>query len=33
LNDFIELNVTYEGRKTGEAPVVHVGRAQIRATF
>lgn len=29
----IQLNIGYEGRKTGEATVVHVGRAQIRAVF
>ncbi len=29
----IQLNLSYEGRKTGEARVIHVGRAQIRASF
>jgi hypothetical protein len=29
----IQLNIGYEGRKTGTATVVHVGRAQIRAVF
>ena len=29
----IQLNITYEGRKTGNARVVHVGRAQVAATF
>jgi hypothetical protein len=29
----IQLNIGYEGRKTGTASVVHVGRAQIRAVF
>lgn len=33
LSKNIQLNVGYEGRKTGIAPVVHVGRAQIRAVF
>jgi hypothetical protein len=27
------LSLSYDGRKTGEAKVVHVGRASIRATF
>ena len=29
----IQLNVSYEGRKTGISRVVHVGRAQVAATF
>lgn len=29
----IQLGFTYEGRKTGSARIVHVGRAQVRATF
>jgi hypothetical protein len=29
----IQLNLSYEGRKTGEARMVHIGRAQIRAIF
>ena len=29
----IDLRLSYEGRKTGEARTVHVGRAQVRATF
>ena len=29
----IQLSFSYEGRKTGNANVVHVGRAQVRATF
>jgi hypothetical protein len=29
----IRMSVSYEGRKTGEARVVHVGRAQMAATF
>ena len=29
----VRLNLTYEGRKTGTADVVHVGRAQVAATF
>lgn len=29
----IQLNLTYEGRKTGTADMVHIGRAQIRAIF
>jgi len=33
LANNIQLSISYEGRKTGEANVVHVGRAQVRATF
>lgn len=33
LSANILLNLSYEGRKTGEARVVHVGRAQVAATF
>ncbi len=29
----IQLDISYEGRKTGDARIVHVGRAQIRALF
>lgn len=29
----IQLSVSYEGRKTGVANTIHVGRAQVRATF
>ena len=29
----IQLNISYEGRKTGTANIVHVGRAQVAATF
>jgi hypothetical protein len=29
----IQLNLSYEGRKTGTASMVHVGRAQVAATF
>ncbi len=29
----IQLSISYEGRKTGDANTVHVGRAQVRATF
>ena len=29
----IDLRISYEGRKTGEARTVHIGRAQVRATF
>jgi hypothetical protein len=31
LGSFLELNVTYEGRKPGEGHVIHTGRASIRA--
>lgn len=33
LSKNIQMIISYEGRSTGTAPVVHVGRAQIRATF
>lgn len=33
LARFLQLNFSYEGRKTGESRVVHVGRATLRATF
>ncbi len=33
LSRNIQLNLSYEGRKTGSANVVHVGRAQVAATF
>ncbi|MEO1627846.1 MAG: hypothetical protein AAFV25_22045, partial [Bacteroidota bacterium] len=33
LGKNLQMNITYEGRKTGIARVVHVGRAQLRATF
>lgn len=29
----IDLSFQYEGRKTGISPTVHVGRAQVKATF
>ena len=29
----VDLNINYDGRKTGISPVVHVARAQIKATF
>lgn len=29
----IDLTFNYEGRKAGNAPIVHVGRAQLKATF
>jgi hypothetical protein len=31
LGSFLELNITYEGRKPGESHVIHTGRASIRA--
>lgn len=33
LSNNIDLNITYEGRKSGEAPIVHIARAQVKATF
>ncbi len=29
----IQLNISYEGRRSGDNPTVHVGRAQVRASF
>jgi hypothetical protein len=31
LGSFLELNITYEGRKPGEGNVIHTGRASLRA--
>ncbi|HKK74667.1 MAG TPA: hypothetical protein VJ953_06325 [Saprospiraceae bacterium] len=33
LGQNLQLQLSYEGRKTGMAPVVHVGRAQVSAIF
>lgn len=33
LSKSIQLNLNYEGRKTGDNRTVHVGRAQVRAVF
>ncbi len=33
LSRSIQLSLNYEGRKTGENRVIHVGRAQVRAVF
>jgi hypothetical protein len=33
LSKNVQLSLSYEGRKTGTARVVHVGRAQVAATF
>ena len=33
LTKSLTLSVSYEGRKTGVARVIHVGRAQVRANF
>ncbi|HYV95125.1 MAG TPA: hypothetical protein VE978_25340 [Chitinophagales bacterium] len=33
LSSFLEMTVSYEGRKTGVAKIVHTGQAQIRALF
>ena len=33
LGEYLQLNVIYDGRKTGEADTVHVGRAQVTAQF
>ncbi len=33
LSKSLRMNLSYEGRKTGAAPVAHVGRAQVAATF
>jgi len=31
IGSFLELNITYEGRKPGEGTVIHTGRASLRA--
>ncbi|MBB4080282.1 hypothetical protein GGR28_002912 [Lewinella aquimaris] len=33
LGEYLQLNLIYDGRQTGEAAVVHVGRAQVTAQF
>lgn len=33
LGKNVQLNLSYEGRKTGTADMVHIGRAQVRAIF
>jgi hypothetical protein len=33
LGTLLQLTLSYEGRQTGEAPTVHVGRAQVTAIF
>ena len=33
LANNLEINIQYEGRKPGEARVVHIGRASVRALF
>ncbi|MCB0639190.1 MAG: hypothetical protein KDC54_21330, partial [Lewinella sp.] len=33
LGRFLQMTITYDGRKTGDAQAVHVGRAQVTAIF
>ena len=33
LGQYLQMTLTYEGRQTGEAKAVHVGRAQVTALF
>ncbi len=33
LSNYLEMTLSYEGRKTGIAKVVNTGQAQIRALF
>jgi hypothetical protein len=33
LSKLLQLQLSYEGRKTGDTATIHVGRVQVRATF
>jgi hypothetical protein len=33
LTSFLDLNLNYLGRKSEEAPTIHTGTVQLRATF
>ena len=33
LMDGLQLNAIYEGRKSGDIPVIHTGRVQVTALF
>jgi hypothetical protein len=33
LSDILQLTLAYDGRKTGSATIVHIGRVQMRAIF
>jgi len=33
LGEYLQMTLTYEGRQTGNAQMVHVGRAQVTAIF
>lgn len=33
ISNNLDLSINYEGRKTGLIPTIHVGRAQVKATF
>ncbi len=33
LTNGLQLNMNYEGRKSGDAPIVHIGRMQVSALF
>jgi hypothetical protein len=33
LGEYLQLNIIYDGRQTGQAATVHVGRAQVTAQF
>jgi len=33
LSNSVDLNISYEGRNTGDAPTIHIARAQVKATF
>ena len=33
ISKSVEMSLQYEGRKAGDAPVVHTGRASVRAIF
>jgi hypothetical protein len=33
LSQVLQMTISYDGRKTGSAAIVHIGRVQMRALF